>query len=399
MPKVSNRSQQVPSSPFRKLSGMAESAKARGVRVYHLNIGQPDIPTLPAAMHHLRNLDADIVPYSPAEGWYSTRKMVAQYFEKWGTHVEPEDVLITCGASEALQLAFFACFESGEEVIIPEPFYANYNGFTFTAGVKVHPLPSYIEEGFALPGPEVFEAAIGPSTRGILLCNPNNPTGAFYPRETLEALADIVRRHDLFLLVDEVYRDFCYDGKSFFSVLRLAGIEDKVVVIDSVSKRYSACGVRVGSIISRNREVIEAICRYARLRLSPPVLGQWLTECMIPEEQGYLPAVIEEYDNRRKALFQRLREMPGVLTYLPGGAFYCFARLPVDDAAVFCQWLLQDFQYNGATVMLAEGAAFYATPGRGKNEARLAYILNEKDLHAAMDCLEAALLEYPGKTI
>jgi aspartate aminotransferase len=398
MPDISKRSREVPFSPFRKLAGLAEAAKARGVKVYHLNIGQPDIPTLPEAMQSLRTLEAEIVPYSPAEGFSSTRSIVAQYYKKWGVSVLPDEVLITSGASEALQLAFFACFEAGEEVLIPEPFYANYNGFAHTAGVCVRPLPCDIENGFSLPAPEAFEAAIGPKTRGILLCNPNNPTGAFYSRETLEALAEIVRRQDIFLLVDEVYRDFCYDGNTFFSVLRLQGLEDQVLVMDSVSKRYSACGVRVGSVISRNPEVIAAIGRYARLRLSPPVLGQWLTERMIPSEAGYLPAVIAEYDSRRKTLFNRLDKMPGVRAYLPGGAFYCFAGLPVDDAAVFCRWLLEDFQHEGATLMLAEGSAFYATPGRGKNEVRLAYILREKDLNAAMGCLEAALRVYPGKT-
>jgi aspartate aminotransferase len=398
MPKVSSRSLQVPLSPFRKLAGLAEKAKARGIKVYHLNIGQPDIPTMPDGLSVLRGLSEAIIPYGPAEGWPSTRASMATYYEKWGVKISPDEVMITSGASEALQMVFFACFGSGDEVIIPEPFYANYNGFAHTAGVKVRPVACYIEEGFALPGPEAFEAEVTPATRGILLCNPNNPTGACYSRENLEALAAIVRKYDLFLIVDEVYRDFCYDGAAFFSALRLESIEDHVIVIDSVSKRYSACGVRIGAAISRNREVLSSLGRYARLRLSPPVIGQWLTERMIAGEESYLPEVIAEYTRRREVLYQRLSTMPGVRTYMPGGAFYCFARLPVEDAAHFCQWLLEDFEYQGATLMLAEGAAFYATPGSGKDQARLAYILRVEDLHAAMDCLAVALQLYPGRT-
>lgn len=397
MPTASKRSLEVPISPFRKLAALAEQVKAGGRKVYHLNIGQPDIPTPPGALAKLKALPLEIVPYSPAEGWASTRSAIAAYYRKWSVDVLPDEVLISTGASEALQLAFFACFENGEEVIIPEPFYANYSGFAHTAGVVVRPVSSRIESGFSLPAPEAFEAAITPATRAILLCNPNNPTGAFYSREVLCALAEIVRRHDLFLFVDEVYRDFCYDGQSFFSALNLEGISHNVLVFDSVSKRYSACGVRVGALITRNREILESIGRYAKLRLSPPVLGQWLTEFMIEEEPEYLPAVIAEYERRREVLFSRLAAIPGVLTYKPGGAFYCFARLPVHDAEHFCQWLLESFEYKGATLMLAAGNAFYATPGWGRDEVRIAYILKEEDLHAAMDCLEQALEVYPQR--
>lgn len=398
MPHVSQRGNMVPLSPFRKLSHLAEQAKSRGKKVYHLNIGQPDILTPPYALHKLKESDISILAYSPAEGWSSTRQAVAHYYSRYGLTLQEEQVIITTGASEALQLSLMACLEKGEEFIMPEPFYANYNGFAHIADVSVKPITCHIEDGFALPSIAEFEAAIGPKTRAIMICNPNNPTGCFYPKETLEALAELVKKYDLFLMVDEVYRDFCYDDQTFFSALKLEGIREHVIVFDSVSKRYSACGARVGALISYNEEVLAAVSRYAKLRLSPPALGQMVAEWMMEDDEAYLTQVKDEYLQRRNIVADALASMKGVTSYTPGGAFYCFARFPIDDADEFCQWLLEEFDYHGATVMLSPGAGFYATPGLGKTEVRLAYVLNTKDLKQAMICLEQALLTYPGRT-
>ncbi|MBP9077534.1 MAG: pyridoxal phosphate-dependent aminotransferase [Haliscomenobacter sp.] len=397
MPNVSKRSQEVPLSPFRKLAALAEQVKQEGRKVYHLNIGQPDILTPPGAMARLKEMPFRIVPYTPAEGLLSLRHAMASYYSRLGIQVAPEEVVITTGASEGLQLALFTCFEQGDEVIIPEPFYANYSGFAQIAGVRVVPVKSNIETGFAMPGISDFEALISPRTKGILLCNPSNPTGTFYPKEVVLALGDLVKQYGLFLLVDEVYRDFIYDGQTFFSAMEIDGLEAHVILIDSVSKRFSACGARVGTLVTRNREVIEQVSRYAKLRLSPPFLGQVLAEYMLEEAQEYLGPVISEYAARRDILFERLSAIPGVVSYKPGGAFYCFAKFPVADADHFCEWLLGTYSYQGATVMLSSGRGFYATPGLGLDEVRIAYILNQADLQAAMEVLEQALAVYPGR--
>lgn len=398
MPFISARTTAVPLSPFRKWAALAEAAKARGTTVFHLNIGQPDILTPPAALARLQQELPAILAYSPAEGWASTRQQYAAAWQAEGLAVDSSQVVLTTGASEGLQLLFYTCFAPGDEVIIPEPFYANYNGFAQIAGVVVRPVTCRLEAGFALPAVAEFAAAIGPRTRGILLTNPSNPTGAIYTQTQLRALAELVKERDLFLLVDEVYRDFCYDEQVFFSALALPDLEKNVVVIDSVSKRFSACGARIGMLVSRNPAVLEGVNRYAMLRLSPPGLGQLLTEALLATPPSYLAEIKADYDQRRRVVFRHLQHMPGVKCYLPGGAFYCFAQFPIDSAERFCRWLLEDFSYAGATVMLSPGAAFYATPGMGEQEVRIAYILAPAILEQAMVCLAAALQSYPGRT-
>lgn len=397
MPSVSKRGGQTPLSPFRKLIPIADRAKAAGKKVYHLNIGQPDIETPAAAMAAVRAIDTKILAYSPAEGNASYRKKLVHYYKKFDIELQAENIMVTTGGSEAIQFMFLSCLDKGDEVIIPEPFYANYNGFAHIGDIKITPITSTIETGFALPDPAAFETLIGPKTKAIFITNPNNPTGCFYPREALEELAAIVKKYDLFLFVDEVYREFCYDDQAFFSALNLVDIQDNVVVIDSISKRYSACGARIGALVTYNQDIREAASRFAKLRLSPPGLAQILAEATLDVEDDYLPRVQKEYDNRRKAVYLRLQAMPGVISYKPGGAFYCFAQFPIDDADAFCRWLLEDFEHQGATVMLSPGQGFYATPGLGYNEVRIAYVLNTTDLEAAMDCLEVALMTYPGR--
>lgn len=399
MPIVSQRSVNVPLSPFRKLSGLAEKAKAAGRRIYHLNIGQPDIETPAYALQKLKEENLRILAYSPAEGIPSYRAKLATYYQRFGVAIQQEHVIVTTGASEAIQMAFFACLNPGDEIIIPEPFYANYNGFAHIADVNVVPITCSIEDGFALPEADAFEAVITPRTRAIFITNPNNPTGCFYNKEALESLAAIAKKYDLYFFVDEVYREFCYDNQPFYSALRLEGLQQHVIVFDSASKRYSACGARVGAVVTYNLVVLEAISRYAKLRLSPPSLGQMVAEWMIDGDGPYLEVVKEEYERRRDVVYTALQNMPGVISYLPGGAFYCFARFPIDDADAFCYWLLDQFEYNGATVMLSPGAGFYATPGLGKNEVRIAYVLNTTDLEAAMECLSHALMTYPGRVV
>lgn len=386
-------------SPFRKLVPFADKAKAAGKHVYHLNIGQPDIATPPHALERLRADREEILAYSPAVGQLSYRRKLVDYYRSFGVELSPEHFIVTTGASEAIQFAVLACLDAGEELIVPEPFYANYNGFAQIGDVRIKPITCQIEDGFALPAPEAFEALIGPKTRGIFITNPNNPTGCFYSREALEALARLAKAYGLFLFVDEVYREFCYDGNTFFSALRLEGVEEHVIVMDSVSKRYSACGARIGALVTRNEAVLEAVTRYAKLRLSPPGLGQILAEAMLDEQANYMEQVQQEYDRRRQVVYRRLSQMPGVQSYLPGGAFYCFAKFPLASAEHFCRWLLESFEYKGATVMLSPGEGFYATPGLGTDEVRIAYVLNPKELEAAMDCLEQALAEYSKVTV
>lgn len=397
MPKISQRGENTPLSPFRKFVPLAERAKAQGRKIYHLNIGQPDILTPPQALQAVREHPLRVLAYSAAEGNLSYRQKLTGYYRSFGVELNPDQIIVTTGASEAIYLGLLSCFNQGDEILSPEPFYANYNGFAHMADIVVRAIPCNIEDGFALPSAADFERHLTPKTKGIFLCNPNNPTGCVYPESILHELAEVVQRHDLYLFVDEVYREFCYDGQDFFSALRLDSIREHVVVVDSISKRYSACGARIGALITYNEEVLEAVNRYAKLRLSPPGLGQILAEAALEVDGSYLDEVKIEYDLRRQTVFRRLQQMPGVTSYLPGGAFYCFARFPIDDADKFCRWLLEDFEYQGATVMLSPGAGFYATPGAGLDEVRMAYVICRDDLEAAMDCLEHALTVYPGR--
>ncbi len=397
MPNISKRAGFVPLSPFRKLVPFAEKAKAAGKKVFHLNIGQPDIETPPHAIKQFRQLPMKVIAYSPAVGNTSYREKLAGYYQKNNIEVSADQIIITAGASEALQLLCYACLDRGEELIIPEPFYANYNGFAQIADVKIRPLTCSIENGFALPGIEAFEALINEKTRGICITNPSNPTGTFYSKGALEKLVYLAKKYDLYLIIDEVYREFCFDNNEFFSALNLKGLEEHVIVVDSVSKRFSACGARVGAVVTRNEALLESLTRYAKLRLSPPALGQMLSEAMLDNEEDYLRAVKEEYDRRRMVVYERLRQMPGVVNYKPGGAFYCFAKFPVKNAEHFCKWLLESFDHEGATVMLSPGEGFYATPGKGIDEVRIAFVLNTAELDQAMDCLEEALKVYPGR--
>ncbi|MEO1408922.1 MAG: pyridoxal phosphate-dependent aminotransferase [Bacteroidota bacterium] len=399
MLKLSQRSRDLPDSPIRKLAPYAEAAKAAGRKVYHLNIGQPDLHTPPAALQRLRQEPIDVLAYCPSWGVPSYRQKIPDYFAHYDIHIEPEDILVTTGASEAIFLAFLACLDPGDEIIVPEPFYANYLGFAAMADIRVVPVTSYLAEAFALPPVSAIEAAITPRTRAILLCNPNNPTGGIYTADVLQELATIVRERQLFLMVDEVYREFVYTTNPFRSALQLEGLEDYVIVIDSISKRYSACGARVGTLISRNRSLLQALFRYAQFRLSPPGFGQIFAEAALDLGEAYLEGVVAEYDQRRRHLYARLSALPDVKCYLPQGAFYLFAELPIDNADRFCQWLLESFQHEGQTLMLAPGSGFYATPGLGEREVRIAYILQTADLDAAMDCLDVALRVYPGRRV
>lgn len=397
MPRISHRSTTVPLSPFRKLIPLADEAKELGRHVYHLNIGQPDILTPQKAIEKFQATPLEILAYSPAEGHLNYRKALVDYYGRYDIKVDYQDVIVTTGGSEAILFFLLACLDPGDEIIVPEPFYANYNGFGHIADIRVTPITCNIENGFALPPIEDFAAKITPRTKAIFITNPNNPTGCCYAPSTLRQLGELVREKDLFLCVDEVYREFCYGENTFLSALSLPEIEEHAVIIDSVSKRYSACGARVGALVTRNRDVTDAISRYAKLRLSPPGLGQLLSLYMLQDDQAYLSGVKEEYERRRDVVFRRLEAMEGVVSYLPGGAFYCFARFPVESAEDFCRWLLEEFEYQGATVMLSPGQGFYATPGLGIEEVRIAYVLNEQDLNAAMDCLEVALEQYPGR--
>ncbi len=397
MPQISKRGETVYASPIRKLAVFANQAEERGRHVYYLNIGQPDIKTPEAALQKVRNFDLEVVKYAPAEGILSYRERLIDYYREFGIELEASQILVTTGASEAILFMMMSCLDPGDEVIIPEPFYAIYNGFAQMANINIRPITSHIETGFSLPQVADFERVLSAKTKAIFLCNPNNPTGCLYSREELLELASFVKEHGLFLFCDEVYREFCYDGQAFFSVLNLPGMEDNVVVVDSISKRFSACGARVGAMVSRNPHVLESVVKYARFRLSPPLLGQWLAAGTIDEKPAYMETVKAEYHTRRKVLHDRLQAMPGVKCYLPGGAFYCFVQLPVEDSEDFCQWLLEDFDYEGQTLMLAPGAGFYATPGLGLDEVRIAYVLNSDDLNKAMDCLERALEVYSAR--
>lgn len=398
MPKVSVKGTNMPASPIRKLVPYAEAAKKRGTKIYHLNIGQPDIETPEVMLNAIKNTDIKVLEYSHSAGIESYRKKLAGYYNSFHINIDYNDIIITTGGSEAIEIAMMTCFNEGDEIIIPEPFYANYNGFSCAADVKVVPVKSSIENGFALPPISEFEKLITPKTKGIMICNPGNPTGYLYTKEELESLKALVLKHDLFLLSDEVYREFCYDGKEYVSVMHLQGIENNVVLLDSISKRYSACGARIGAMISKNKEVMGTALKFAQARLSPPTFGQIGAEAALQTPKSYFDTVQKEYVERRDFLIDALNKMPGVFCPKPSGAFYCIARLPIDDADKFCHWLLESFEHEKQTVMLAPATGFYSTKGAGMNEVRLAYVLNKTDLKNAMICLEKALQVYPGKT-
>lgn len=397
MPGLSNKALQLPASPIRKLVPYAESAKEKGINVFHLNIGQPDIPTPKVVLKAIRSYNDPVIEYSHSAGFLSYRKGLANYYNNLGINITSSDIIITTGGSEALLFGFMACLNEGDEVVIPEPFYANYNGFAAIAGVKIIPVPANIEDGFALPPLSEFEKVISPRTKAILVCNPGNPTGTLYTEEEMLALRDIVKKHDLFLFADEVYREFCYDGSTHFSALSLEDIDQNVILVDSVSKRYSMCGSRIGAIVSRNKEVMSAVLKFAQARLSPPTLGQVAGEAALETPQTYFLEVISEYVHRRDVLVDGLNSIPGVFCPKPQGAFYCIARLPIDDADKFAQWLLEDFSHEGNTVMVAPASGFYSTPGSGHNEVRLAYVLEIPALQKAVECLKVALEKYPGR--
>ncbi len=398
MPQISHKGQAMPASPIRKLVPFAEGAKSRGVHVYHLNIGQPDIETPEVVMEGLKQIDLKVIEYSHSAGFASYRQKLSDYYNRIGTKITMDNVIVTTGGSEALIFALQTCFNPGDEVIIPEPFYANYNGFTAMAGVKVVPVTSRIEDGYALPDTSEFEKLITEKTKGILLCNPANPTGYLYSTNELLALEQIVLKHDLYLIADEVYREFCYGDAIPRSCLKFKDIEQNVIVIDSVSKRYSMCGARVGALVTKNQNVIEAVMKFAQARLSPPTLGQIAGELALDTPQSYFNEVNREYDLRRNILVDGLNAIDGVLCPKPKGAFYCMARLPIDDCDRFCQWILEDFEFQGKTVMMAPGSGFYSTKGAGKDEVRLAYVLNTIDLLESISVLREALRVYPGRT-
>jgi len=397
MPKISEKGIRMPASPIRKLVPYSDEAKKRGIKVYHLNIGQPDIETPKGAIAALQSAKIDVLAYSHSAGTLSCRKKIVEYYKRWNINVTENEIIVTAGGSEAILFAFNTCLDPGDEVIIPEPFYANYNGFAISVGVNVKPIISVIDNGFALPPIEEFEKVITPKTKAIMICNPNNPTGYLYSRQELESLAKIVKKHDLYLFADEVYREFVYDGEEAFSVMNLKEIEQNVILLDSVSKRYSACGARIGMFITKNKEVYNAAMKFAQARLSPPSFGQIFTEAAVDTPQSYFDEVQKEYIARRNIVVESINKMEGCFCPNPKGAFYATGRLPIDDSDRFCQWLLEDFNYNGETVMLAPATGFYSVKGKGKDEVRISYCLNVNDMKASMKCLSEALKVYPGR--
>ena len=398
MPKVSQRGTEMPASPIRRLVPLANEAKKRGVKVYHLNIGQPDVPTPPQALEALKHIDRKVLEYSPSEGIESLRVKMSEYYSRFGMDISSDEIIVTSGGSEAVLFAFMACLDPGDEIIIPEPAYANYMAFAISAGAVIKSVCADINDGFRLPPVEEFEALITPRTKGILICNPNNPTGYIYSEEELLKIADIVRRHNLFLFSDEVYREFCYTDTPFISAMSLPGIEENVVLIDSVSKRYNECGIRIGAIVTRHKELRANVMKFCQARLSPPLLGQIVAEASIDTPEEYMQYVYDEYFRRRDFLIKRLNEIPGVYSPMPMGAFYTVASLPVEDADHFCKWVLDEFSHNGHTVFMAPASGFYTSPGEGRNQVRLAYVHNIDYLAGALDTLEAALAEYNSKT-
>lgn len=389
----------MPDSPIRKLVGYANDAKKRGVTVYHLNIGQPDLPTPQAAIDAIKNIDRKILEYTPSEGILSFRQKLAKYYHKFNIDVEVDDIIVTSGGSEAVTFAFMSCLDPGDEIIVPEPAYANYEAFAIVAGAVIKSLPAKIEEGFALPPIEEFEKLISPKTKGIMICNPNNPTGYLYTREEMNMIRDLVKKYDLYLFSDEVYREFCYTGAPYISAFHLEGIEQNVVLIDSVSKRYSECGLRIGALISKNEAVKKNVMKFCQARLSPPLIGQIAAEASLDAPDEYLMDSYNEYVSRRKFLIDGLNRIDGVYSPIPMGAFYTVAQLPVDDSDKFCQWLLEEFDYENQTIFLAPASGFYTTPGYGKDEVRIAYVLNKKDLKSSLKVLKEALKVYPGRMV
>ncbi|WP_417353222.1 pyridoxal phosphate-dependent aminotransferase [Flavobacterium alkalisoli] len=394
MPKVSNKGQQMPESPIRKLVPYAEAAKKKGHKVYHLNIGQPDIKTPEVALEAIKNNSVKILEYSHSAGFESYRNKLADYYQNHGVSVNAADIIITTGGSEALLFAMGSTMDQGDEIIIPEPFYANYNGFSTASGVKVVPVISTIDEGFALPPIADFEKLITPKTKAILICNPGNPTGYLYTQEEIQQLAELVKKHDLFLIADEVYREFTYDGDKHYSVMNVPGIEENAIMIDSVSKRYSMCGARIGCIVSKNKEVMTTAMKFAQARLSPPTFAQIASEAALETPQSYFDEVISEYKERRDTLISELNKIEGVKVATPKGAFYCIAKLPVKNADDFAQWLLEKFDFNGETVMVAPAAGFYSSPNVGLDEIRIAYVLKKEDLIRSVEILKEALKQY-----
>lgn len=384
----------MPESPIRKLVPYAQGAKDRGVKVYHLNIGQPDIKSPDLALKAIRNTDLEVIEYSQSAGIPSYREKLARYYQNIGLHISEDNVLVTTGGSEALLFGFMSCLDPGDEVIIPEPFYANYNGFATAAGVKVVPVISTIEKGFALPEVEELEDKITDRTKAILVCNPGNPTGYLYTEEEIQKIADLAMKYDLFVFADEVYREFCYDGHVHHSIMSVAGLEEHAIMVDSVSKRYSMCGARIGCVVTRNQELMDTMLKFAQARLSPPTFGQIAGEAALDTPQSYFDEVLEEYTKRRDIMVDGLNSIPGVRCPKPMGAFYCVAELPIDDAEDFCQWMLEFYDYEGQTVMMAPANGFYSKPDLGMNQVRIAYVLNEEDLNAALECLQNGLEEY-----
>lgn len=397
MPQISVRGLEMPESPIRKLAPLAAAAKNRGIKVYHLNIGQPDLPTPKVALDAIRNVDRTILEYSPSQGYLSYRKKLAGYYKKYNINVTPDDIIITCGGSEAVLFAFMSCLNPGDEIIVPEPAYANYMAFAISSGAKIRTISTTIDEGFSLPKVEKFEELINDRTRAILICNPNNPTGYLYTRREMNQIRDLVRKYDLYLFSDEVYREYIYTGSPYISACHLEGIEQNVVLIDSVSKRYSECGIRVGALITKNPEIRQAVMKFCQARLSPPLIGQIAAEASLDAPEEYYRNVYDEYVERRKCLIDGLNRISGVYSPIPMGAFYTVAKLPVDDSDKFCRWCLEEFDYEGETVMMAPASGFYTTPGAGYNQVRIAYVLNKEELIRALLVLRKALEAYPGR--
>ncbi len=399
MPQISQRGTLMPASPIRKLVPLADDAKARGVHVYHLNIGQPDLPTPQAAIDAIRSIDRKVLEYSPSQGYLSYRTKLVDYYKKYDINLTADDIIITTGGSEAVLFSFMACLNPGDEIIMPDPFYANYQAFAISAGAVIRTIPTTIEEGFCLPKVERFEELINERTKAIMICNPNNPTGYLYTRREMNQIRDLVKKYDLYLFSDEVYREFIYTGSPYISACHLEGIEDNVVLIDSVSKRYSECGIRIGALITKNKQLRQAVMKFCQARLSPPLIGQIAAEASLDEPEAYTRETYDEYVERRKCLIDGLNRIPGVYSPIPMGAFYTVARLPVDDSEKFCAWCLSEFNYEGETVMMAPASGFYTTPGAGRNEVRIAYVLKKDDLQRALVVLQKALEAYPGRTI
>ncbi len=397
MPSISVRGTEMPSSPIRKLAPLAEDAKKRGIHVYHPNIGQPDLPTPQIALDAMKNIDRKILEYSPSQGYRSYREKLVGYYDKYNIKLTADDIIITSGGSEAVLFAFLSCLNPGDEIIVPEPAYANYMAFAISAGAVIRTIATTIEEGFSLPKVEKFEELINERTRAILICNPNNPTGYLYTRREMNQIRDLVKKYDLYLFSDEVYREFIYTGSPYISACHLEGIENNVVLIDSVSKRYSECGIRIGALITKNVEVRKAVMKFCQARLSPPLIGQVIAEASLEVPESYTRDVYDEYVERRKCLIDGLNRIPGVYSPIPMGAFYTVAKLPVDDSEKFCAWCLSEFNYEGETVMMAPAAGFYTTPGSGRNEVRIAYVLKKEDLVRALVVLKKALEAYPGR--